>query len=169
VEMESGQSFVIGGLLDNQVTETLAKVPGLGSIPLFGKLFQSRTVQKNKTELLVLVTAEIVRPIAADQPAPSIGFPSPFLKEGGDTVPRTPGMDKTGPVPVTPPTPTIAVETLMEEKNRDKNRSNSQPQLQLLGVPINPAPADMTQTAPAASGPSNAPAPSADSSSGTGK
>ena len=62
--MESGQSFVIGGLLDNRVTETLSKVPGLGSIPLFGKLFQSRSVQKNKTELLVLVTAEIVRPIA---------------------------------------------------------------------------------------------------------
>jgi pilus assembly protein CpaC len=166
VEMESGQSFVIGGLLDNQVTETLAKVPGLGSIPLFGKLFQSRSVQKNKTELLVLVTAEIVRPIAADQPAPSLGFPSPFLHEGGDTPPRTPGMDKTGPVPVTPPSPTIAVETLQEEKNRDKNRAGAQPQLQLLGVPITPAPADMTQ--PAASGPGASSAPSPDTSSGAG-
>jgi pilus assembly protein CpaC len=111
VELESGQSFIIGGLLDNRVTDTLSKVPGLGSIPVLGKLFQSRSIQKNKTELLVLVTAEIVRPIAADQPAPSIGFPEPFLHEGGDALPRTPGMDKTGPVPVTPPSPSIAVET----------------------------------------------------------
>ncbi len=169
IEMESGQSFVIGGLLDNQVTETLAKVPGLGSIPLFGKLFQSRSIQKNKTELLVLVTAEIVRPITADQPAPTIGFPSPFLHEGGDTVPRTPGMDKTGPVPVNPPSPTVAFETLVDEKNRDKNRATTQPQLQLLGVPINPAPADMTQPAQSGNGPVSAPAsaPEGSASSGT--
>ncbi len=166
VEMESGQSFVIGGLLDNQVTETLSKVPGLGSIPLFGKLFQSRQVQKNKTELLVLVTAEIVRPVPADQPAPSIGFPSPFLKEGGDTVPRQPGMEKTGPVPVTPPSPTVAVETLVEEKNRDKNKS-TQPQMQ-MGAPMNPAPSDMMNQTPAANG-AGAPAPPVDSTSGTGK
>ena len=152
VELESGQSFVIGGLLDNRATEVLSKVPGLSSIPLFGKLFQSRSVQKNKTELLVLVTPEIVRPIVTDQPAPSIGFPSPFIHEGGDALPRTPGMDKTGPVPVTPPSPTIAVETLVEEKNRDKNRNTTQPQLQLLGVPINAAPSDMTQPAPAGAG-----------------
>ena len=145
VEMESGQSFIIGGLLDNRVTEILSKVPGLGSIPLFGKLFQSRSVQKNKTELLVLVTAEIVRPIPSDQPAPSLGFPSPFLHEGGDSLPRTPGMDKTGPVPVTPPSSSIPVETLVEEKNRDKNKATTQPQLQQ-------APADMTQPAPTGNG-----------------
>jgi pilus assembly protein CpaC len=70
IELESGQSFIIGGLLDDRVSETLSNAPGLGSIPLLGKLFQSRTVQKNKTELLVLVTAEIVRPISAGQSAP---------------------------------------------------------------------------------------------------
>jgi len=152
IELESGQSFVIGGLLDNRVTETLSKVPGLSSIPLFGKLFESRAVKKNKTELLVLVTPEIVRPIPADQPAPNLGFPSPFMHDGSDTLPRTPGMDKTGPVPVTPPSATIAVETLLEEKNRDKNRQTTQPQMQLLGVPINPAPAqDPAQPAPVGS------------------
>jgi pilus assembly protein CpaC len=163
VELESGQSFVIGGLLDNRVTETLSKVPGLSSIPLFGKLFESRSVKKNKTELLVLVTPEIVRPIPSDQPVPALGFPSPFLHEGGDTLPRTPGMDKTGPVPVTPPSPTIAVETLLDEKNRDKTRQASQPQLQLLGVPINPAPGqDPAQPAPvgtSATSPSASPGP----------
>jgi pilus assembly protein CpaC len=161
IELESGQSFAIGGLLDNRVTETMNKIPGLSAIPLFGKLFESRSIQKNKTELLVLVTPEIVRPIPADQPAPSMGFPVPFMKDGTDVLPRTPGMDKTGPVPVTPPSPTIAVETLADEKARDKNRQNSQPQMQLLGVPISPAqPSDLGQppagsmTAPSASGPS---------------
>ena len=159
VELESGQSFAIGGLLDNRTTETLNRIPGLASIPLLGKLFESRSIKKNKTELLVLVTPEIVRPIPADQPAPSIGFPTPFMHEGSDVLPRTPGMDKTGPVPVTPPSPTIAVETLVDEKNRDKNRQTTQPQLQLLGVPINPAPSpDPAQPAPSGS---NATAPSA--------
>jgi pilus assembly protein CpaC len=171
IELESGQSFAIGGLLDNRVTESLNRIPGLSSIPLFGKLFESRSMKKNKTELLVLVTPEIVRPITADQPAPSIGFPSQFLHEGGDTLPRTPGIDKTGPVPVTPPSPTIAVETLLEEKARDKNKQTTQPQLQLLGVPISPAPSqEPAQPAPAgssATSPSaSAPPPSV---GGTGK
>jgi pilus assembly protein CpaC len=165
VELESGQSFVIGGLLDNRTSETLSKVPGLSSIPLFGKLFESRSIKKNKTELLVLVTPEIVRPIPSDQPVPSLGYPVPFLHEGGDAIPRTPGMDKTGPVPVTPASDSIAVETLIDEKNRDRNRQTTQPQLQLLGVPINPAPSqDPAQPAPvgtsATSPSSSAPPPS---------
>ncbi|HEY3836612.1 MAG TPA: pilus assembly protein N-terminal domain-containing protein [Bryobacteraceae bacterium] len=152
IELESGQSFAIGGLLDNRVTQTLNKIPGLSNIPLLGKLFESRSTQKSKTELLVLVTPEIVRPVPADQPAPSLGYPIPFMHEGGDALPRTPGMDKTGPVPVTPPSPTVAVETLVEEKNRDKSRQTTQPQMQLLGVPITPAPAtDPTQPPPSGS------------------
>ncbi len=152
IELESGQSFAIGGLLDNRVTQTLSRVPGLSSIPLLGKLFESRSTTKSKTELLVLVTPEIVRPIPVDQPGPSLGYPIPFMHEGGDTLPRTPGMDKTGPVPVTPPTPTIAVETLVDEKNRDKSRQTTQPQMQLLGVPISPAPAqESAQPAPSGS------------------
>src|ERR1019366_8038636 len=132
-------------LLDNRATEVLSKVPGLSAIPFFGKLFESRSVQKNKTELLVLVTPEIVRPVPADQPAPSLGFPSPFMHEGGDTLPRTPGMDKTGPVPVTPPTPAIAVETLVDEKNRDKNRSVTQMQMQGGPAPVDAQPSGNAQ------------------------
>jgi len=153
VELENGQSFAIGGLLDNRTTEALSKIPGLSAIPLFGKLFQSRTVTKNKTELLVLVTAEIVRPVPADQKAPTLDFPTPFIKEGAKSAPQTPGMEQTGPVPVTPPSATIEVETLMEEKKRDKTQAAPQQQLQLLGVPINSASPDMVQ--PAANGSSN--------------
>ena len=73
VELESGQSFVIAGLLDRETTETLSKVPGLASIPVLGKLFQSQARSRHNTELLVLITPEIVKPIPAGQPLPTIG------------------------------------------------------------------------------------------------
>ena len=44
IELESGQSFVIAGLLDNTTTDNLSKVPGIGDIPILGKLFQSKTI-----------------------------------------------------------------------------------------------------------------------------
>jgi pilus assembly protein CpaC len=65
IELENGQSFAIAGLLDNRVTESWSKIPGLGDIPLFGKLFQSKSRLKNNTELLIVVTPELVRPVPA--------------------------------------------------------------------------------------------------------
>jgi len=79
IELENGQSFAIAGLLDNRVTEQLSRIPGLGNIPLLGKLFQSRSVSKANTELLVVVTPELVQPNSAT-PAPGLNMPSPFLK-----------------------------------------------------------------------------------------
>ena len=75
VELESGQSFVIAGLLDNQATESLSKVPGIGSIPVLGKLFQSKAITRNNSELMVMITPEIVRPIPAGQKLPDMNFP----------------------------------------------------------------------------------------------
>jgi pilus assembly protein CpaC len=62
VELASGQSFAIGGLLQDNMTETLSRFPGLGSIPVLGKLFSSQNYQNNKSELVVIVTAYVVRP-----------------------------------------------------------------------------------------------------------
>ncbi len=64
VELQSGQSFAIAGLLDNETTESLSKIPGLSSIPLFGKLFTSKAISKSNSELIVIVTPELVEPIA---------------------------------------------------------------------------------------------------------
>jgi pilus assembly protein CpaC len=113
IELEAGQSFGIAGLLDNRVVESFSKIPGLADIPLLGKLFQSKSKTKNNTELLVLVTPELVRPIPVGQPVPEIRMPLPFLEGGATQAPRTPGMDVTGPVPVKPTNPTIPVEELM--------------------------------------------------------
>lgn len=106
IELENHQSFAIAGLLDNTVTDQLSKVPGLGDIPLFGKLFQSRSRTKNNSELLVVVTPELVQPTAA-QAAPKLDMPSPSLE-----VPSAPIIDQfnppaTRPVPASPSVPFV--------------------------------------------------------------
>lgn len=113
VELESGQTFVIAGLLDRQTTESLSRIPGISGIPLLGKLFQSKSVNRNNSELLVIITPEIVRPIASGQPVPEIQFSSPLLPPGEESQTRQPGIDKTVPVPVHPPFESIPIEQLV--------------------------------------------------------
>jgi pilus assembly protein CpaC len=79
VELGPGQSFVIGGLIDDRVQETLAKIPGLSSIPLLGTLFKSREERKNKTELVVIVTPEITKPLEPGEHAPTPVMPREFM------------------------------------------------------------------------------------------
>ena len=81
VELGEGQSFVIGGLLDDRVTESLSSVPGLSHIPILGALFKSRDVIKTKTELLVMVTPEAAYPLSAADPKPLPYMPKPFLPQ----------------------------------------------------------------------------------------
>ncbi len=114
VELESGQSFVIAGLLDTQTTEILSKIPGIGDIPVLGKLFQNKSISRNNSELLVLITPEIVRPIPADQEPPGLKFKTPFLPFLGLGEPRQPGTEKTGPVPVHPPAESLPFEQLLQ-------------------------------------------------------
>jgi pilus assembly protein CpaC len=62
VELRDGQSFVIGGLLQNESKTSLEQVPWLGSVPVLGALFASRSYQKNETDLAIIVTPRLVRP-----------------------------------------------------------------------------------------------------------
>ena len=137
VELESGQSFVIGGLLDNNTTENLSKIPGLGDIPLLGKLFQSRTLIKGNTELLVIITPEVVRPIPAGQPVPSLAYRIPFLPPNTAIEMHQPPISQTGEVPVKPVSDTIRIEELAQEKVRGQAPQNpAMPQFQLVPVPV---------------------------------
>ncbi len=63
IELGEGQSFVIGGLIDQRVTETVSRIPGLSSIPILGNLFKTKETDRNNTELIVLVTPEITLPL----------------------------------------------------------------------------------------------------------
>jgi pilus assembly protein CpaC len=114
VELAEGQSFAIGGLLDNRETETFSKIPFIGDIPILGKFFQSKTKNRTNTELIVIVTPQIVRPVPAGQQIALPNFPVPFLTPNTAKEMATPGQNITGPVPVTPPTPSIPVESLVK-------------------------------------------------------
>jgi pilus assembly protein CpaC len=66
VELRDGQSFALAGLLDNSETKSLSQVPVLGDIPILGALFKSKSFQKNETELMFIVTAQLVKPMNRD-------------------------------------------------------------------------------------------------------
>nr|MBA3442701.1 type II and III secretion system protein family protein [Pyrinomonadaceae bacterium] len=66
IELRDGQSFALAGLLDNNETRSLSKVPVIGDIPILGALFKSKSFQKNETELMFIVTANLVKPMNRD-------------------------------------------------------------------------------------------------------
>ena len=67
VELGSGQSFMIGGLLRNTSGNTTNKAPLLGSLPIIGALFKSNAFKRNETELVIVITPYLVRPVNANQ------------------------------------------------------------------------------------------------------
>jgi pilus assembly protein CpaC len=81
MSLADGQTFAIAGLVDNRVTEILSKIPGIGDIPVLGKLFQSKSMNKSNEELLVIVTPHIVHPLSPDQVPHGPNFPQPFLDQ----------------------------------------------------------------------------------------
>jgi len=150
IELQSGQSFAIGGLLDNSLSETIDKIPLLGDIPWLGKLFQSRITSKNNTELIVLVTPEIVQPIPVGAPTPDLKMPKEFLKDTTKTAPRTPGVEVTGPQPAAPVAP-IPVEELREIQRKESEAApagtQNAPRTEFQPVPV--ASPNSTSGAPA--------------------
>jgi len=79
VELGSGQSFAIGGLMSSDVQNRLSKFPGLGDLPVLGTLFRSQRFQSSETELVILVTPYLVRPVeaAAAMESPTDGYKAP--------------------------------------------------------------------------------------------
>ncbi|HET6223560.1 MAG TPA: type II and III secretion system protein family protein [Dongiaceae bacterium] len=64
VELGSGQSFAIAGLLQNNTTHDISRFPGLGDLPILGTLFRSDRFRRNETELVIIVTPYLVKPIS---------------------------------------------------------------------------------------------------------
>jgi pilus assembly protein CpaC len=78
IELGSGQSFVIGGLLQNSHNNSTDKAPVLGDLPILGALFRSNSFKKAETELMIVVTPYIVKPVDANRIAlPTDGYRSP--------------------------------------------------------------------------------------------
>ncbi|HVF94812.1 MAG TPA: type II and III secretion system protein family protein [Sphingomonas sp.] len=79
LELGSGQSMMIGGLLQNSHDNTIEKTPGLGDVPVLGSLFRSNGWKRNETELVVIITPYLVKPVnnIADIALPTDGYKAP--------------------------------------------------------------------------------------------
>jgi pilus assembly protein CpaC len=102
VDLASGQSFALAGLLQNTTEEDVSKIPWLGDIPILGQLFRSNLFQHNETELVIIVTPYLVRPSTTALAAPTDGFVLPHDAERfatSDSYKQTlPGPER-GPLP----------------------------------------------------------------------
>jgi pilus assembly protein CpaC len=122
VELRDGQTFAIAGLMSNTLTSTMSKIPGIGDIPILGKLFQSKAHQKNQTELVVLITPSIIRRgqtgVSEGLPSlvepylgtPAKAYPNPDAYVGSPRFPVNPSGQKKAPAPVSAPVPNKGVE-----------------------------------------------------------
>ena len=78
VELGNGQSFAIAGLLEDKVKSVIEKVPGLGDLPILGQLFTSQEFQRNETELIMIVTPHLVKPLnPGPRPLPTDHYQEP--------------------------------------------------------------------------------------------
>jgi pilus assembly protein CpaC len=119
VELSDGQSFVLGGLLDDRETQTLQKIPFISQIPILGKFFQSISKNRTNTELIVIVTPEMVAPLAAGAPVPELNYPEQFLPPNS-SVPMHHPDAKTSENTFAPPPPSVPMEKLIDSMKPEK-------------------------------------------------
>jgi len=105
VELGSGQSFMIGGLLKNASGNTTNKAPLLGSLPIIGALFKSNAFNRNETELVIVVTPYLVRPVNANQ----IALPTDNIRDAGTLERVLLDKNEYNPAGVRRPMPTMAL------------------------------------------------------------
>ena len=109
VELGSGQSFMIAGLMSANSQEALEKAPGLGDVPVLGNLFRSREFRKGETELVIIVTPYLVKPVDASEiKLPTDGYRNANEFEqflGFQSTARNAGDPRPGPVSSQPDTP----------------------------------------------------------------
>ncbi len=104
VELGSGQSFMIAGLLRNANTNDISKAPFLGDLPIIGMLFRSTKYRRAETELVIIVTPYLVRPVSGQLATPADGYRAPTDAQrvfGGQTFKGVSGPAP-APVPVAP-------------------------------------------------------------------
>jgi pilus assembly protein CpaC len=91
VELRDGQSFAVAGLLNNLSQDDVNEVPGLAKLPIIGHLFRSRAERAEQTELLVLITPQLVRPLNPDEVPPLPTLQQRFLRRDDDIGARLDG------------------------------------------------------------------------------
>ena len=140
VELGSGQSFMIAGLMSNNAQTTLDKAPGLGDVPILGNLFRSRSFRKGETELVIVVTPYLVKPVnASDIKLPTDGFNAAnefeqllgfqsHTGKSGEGRPMPTATDKDAPPPevgsVDPAAIVPSSQPSAKRADKDKKRNN---------------------------------------------
>jgi pilus assembly protein CpaC len=153
VELQDGQTFAIAGLMNNTVASTMSKVPGIGDIPILGYLFRSRAYQKQQTELVVMITPQIVR-----RGSTGVSAALPSIVEPYMSAPNKP-MPQPAPYVGSPRYPAAGSQTPAAGAPRRDDAPVSQPSAQPQVTPA-PAPAQpVAKPAPVVPAPVAAPAP----------
>jgi hypothetical protein len=140
VELQDGQTFAIAGLMNNTVSSTMSKVPGIGDIPILGYLFRSRAYQKAQTELVVMITPQIIK---RGSPGVSEGLPS--ISEAYLTAPKK---------PMAQPTPYVGSPRYPVPAGAAPSRTDD-----AAGAPAQGQPAQTPAAQPQAARPQSTPAP----------
>ena len=139
VELGSGQSFMIAGLMRNAQTNSIDRAPGLGNVPVLGALFRSTRYRKSETELVIIVTPYLVKPVSANQIVlPTDGYKTPSDIERvllGRTQSGSSGGDR--PKPSLAPSATIVAPSVGELDPRDLPPSNRVAPVQQSQAPTN--------------------------------
>lgn len=128
VELGSGESFMIAGLMQNSHDNSIDKAPGLGDVPVLGALFRSNAFQRNETELVIVITPYLVKPVNANQIVlPTDGYKAP------DDFQRLIGGQLSGSTDKPRPKPSMSTPP------------GNEPSVGALTVPAAPAPAQQRQ------------------------
>jgi len=114
VDLMNGQTFAIAGLINNSMNATLQKIPGIGDVPILGLLFKSKAANKDQTELVVMITPEILARASSGVTTTLPSTPEPFLAP-------IPAKKLVPPLPpafsLLPPSPASASTLTPEEKH----------------------------------------------------
>ena len=112
VELQDGQTFAIAGLMNNTLTTQMSKIPGIGDIPILGLLFRSKAAQKNQTELVVMITPQILRRnstgVSPRLPNLVEPFMGPHKKQLPPPAPWNPGEEPQASMPAAAPAATVS-------------------------------------------------------------
>lgn len=131
VELGSGQSFMIAGLIQNNVVNSIDKAPGLGDVPILGNLFRSTNFRRGETELVIVVTPYLVRPIdEKDVRLPTDGFRAPGELErllGMQALGGVTGGERPMPSVSAGPAPAPQVSADPSQPRRDANAASAAP------------------------------------------